>query len=241
MTEEKKKGVRLTERDLRIIIWVNSHRMVTVEQVRKKFNMSFLAAKKRMYELRTVEYLVYDKVFQSKPGVYRVTSKGVAVTNDELPTCKIRLGSYEHDLALVDLAIELEQKQGACWITDRQVRHEKGITGVGTKGHSPDGILEFPSGEKIAVELELSSKGTNRLENILKYYAKSHYKEVWYFVKSDTIAAKIQAFNSSLIRVFSWSDMTEFKHQPNSNVQTDLAIIPKKSEEEKAKDFFRRK
>lgn len=160
MVEEgkKKKGVRLTERDLKIILWINSHRAATAEQVEKKFGISPLAAKKRLYELKSFEYLVYEKVFHEKPGVYRIGAKGKAVTNDELTTTKIRLGSYEHDLALVDLAIMLESKTGANWRTDRQIRHEKGLKGVGVKGHSPDGILEFPSGEKIAVELELSPK-----------------------------------------------------------------------------------
>ncbi|WP_371375237.1 replication-relaxation family protein [Sporomusa aerivorans] len=235
MTEEKKKSVRLTERDLSIMIWINSHRVVTVEQLRRRFGMSLLAAKKRLYELRTAEYLVYEKVFQNKLGVYRVAPKGIAVTNDEFSTCKIRLGSYDHDLALVDLAIALEQRENAIWITDRQIRHENGLKGVGVKGHSPDGILKLKTGEKIAVELELSMKGTNRLEKILKEYNSGQYKEVWYFVKSEAIATKILSGVGSLIRVFLLPDMREFK----ANASTVSQI--NKVEEQKAKDFFRRK
>ena len=48
----------------------------------------------------------------------------------------------------------------------------------GKPGHSPDGVLLFPGGARIAVELELSPKGAGKIENIFMEYAGSQYQEV---------------------------------------------------------------
>jgi hypothetical protein len=211
--------------------------------------MSPLAAKKRLYELKSIEYLIYEKIFHKKSGIYRAGTKGIAITNDELPAVKIRLGSYEHDMQLVDLAIALEQKTGAHWQTDRQIRHEKGLKGVGSKGHSPDGILIYPTNEKIAVELELSEKGTKRLEKILKEYANSQYKAVWYYISSQSIAAKILSAGFPKIKAYTWPEMQEIKaepkqqpkeKEPKANEKGTAAISPKPKPEQITKDFFRR-
>lgn len=240
-SKKKKKGVRLTERDLNIIKWINSHRAATVEQVHKKFGMSPQAAKKRLSELKSSGYLRYEKVFHNKPGIYISDKNGIAVTSDELPAVKIRLGSYEHDLALVDLAVTLEQRTGAYWHTDRQIRHENGIKGVGVKGHSPDGVLEYPSGEKIAVELELSAKGTKRLESILRGYANSRYQGVWYFVSSENNAYRILAYCPPLVRVFLLPNLEEYKSKPDTAPSPPVTAPNSANEKQKLKDFFRKK
>ncbi|HAW58514.1 MAG TPA: hypothetical protein DCX03_05810 [Bacteroidales bacterium] len=238
--KKKKKGVRLTARDLKIISWINSHRAATAEQVHKKFDLSLLSAKKRLYELKSFDYLIYEKIFHDKPGIYRAGAKGIAVTNDSLPTIKIRLGSYEHDTKLIDLAISLEEKTGAHWQTDRQIRHEKGLKGVGNKGHSPDGVLEFKNGNKVAVELELSLKGSKRIEKILKGYSRKEYKEVWYFVGSKSLSPKIIEAGIPFIKVFSFTDMTEIKaeEKPTEKTSGNVQTI---DQQKAVKDFFQRK
>lgn len=233
--------MRLTERDLQIILWINSHRAATAEQVHKKFGMSIQSAKKRLYELKSTDYLIYEKIFHEKPGIYRISPKGIAVTNDDLPPVRIRLGSYEHDQQLVDLAIILEQKTDAVWRTDRQIRHDLGLKGVGIKGHSPDGILEFSSGERTAVELELSSKGKGRIEKILKEYAGSQYRAVWYFVNNHALAGKILSAGIHLIRVFSWPEMKELKINEKTIPPAVSSEISAANPEQKTIDFFRRK
>ena len=242
MAEEPKKikqGIRLTERDLEIIRWINSHRAATVEQVARKLGLSVFTVKKRLSELKSCDYLVYEKLFHEKPGVYRAGAKGAAVTGDSLPVARLTLGSYEHDLQLVDLAVSLEQKTGVQWQTDRQLRHEKGLKGVGAPGHIPDGILIFPGGDRVAVELELSPKGAGRLEKILRDYARRRYKEVWYFVSSDYLAARIQTAALPLIKVFSWPDMVEY-HGMARHTAIKVLLEPTAIEvgQKKTRDFF---
>jgi len=239
---KKGKGVRLTERDLQLIRWINGHRATTAEQVAKKFGLSIPVAKRRLYGLKSLGCLVYEKVFNGKPGIYMAASMGIDAANDQLPAAKFLLGSYEHDLQLVDLAVMLEQKTGAEWKTDRQIRHEKGLKGVGTPGHIPDGVLSFPDGARIAIELELSPKGAGKTEKILKEYAGSRFQEVWYFVNCGYLAARIRSANLSLIRVFSWPNLEEYQESDKSTAAGAL-LEPASIEEEMntARDFFRRR
>lgn len=240
--EKKKKSVRLTERDLQMIRWINGHRAATAEQVAKKFGLGIPTAKKRLHGLKSLDCLVYEKVFQNKPGVYRAAARGIAAASDSLPAARLALGPYEHDLQLVDLAVALEHRTGAQWQTDRQIRREKGLKGVGTPGHSPDGVLVFPGSTRIAVELELSPKGTGKIEKILKEYAGSQYQEVWYFVNCDYLAARIRSAALPLIKVFSWPDLVEYKDMSRPTAAKAL-LEPAAFEEElkTARDFFRRR
>jgi hypothetical protein len=225
-----------------MIGWINGHRVATAEQVAKKFGLGASTAKKRLYGLRSLDCLIYEKIFQGKPGVYRAAARGIAAAGDCLPAVRIVLGSYEHDLQLVDLAIELEHRTGAQWQTDRQIRRDKGLRGVGTPGHSPDGVLIFPGGARIAVELELSPKGAGKIEKILLEYAGSRYQEVWYFVNCDYLAARIRSAALPLLKVFSWPDLNEYKEMPEPTAARAL-LEPSAFEEEMkaARDFFRRR
>ncbi|BBB15139.1 uncharacterized protein RVIR1_06410 [Candidatus Rickettsiella viridis] len=68
------------------------------------------------------------------------------------------------------------------WISERKLKHEKYKLGVGKEGHLPDGILVFADGKQAAIEVELSSKSRQRLDDILKTYATQFtLQEVWYF------------------------------------------------------------
>jgi hypothetical protein len=224
--------------------WINSHRAATAAQVAKRFGISPGAASKRLCQLKSCAYLVYDKIFCAAPGVYRAGARGIAAAADDLPAARLPLGSYEHDLQLVDLALALEHKTGAQWQTERQIRHDKGRTGVGTTGHTPDGILVFPGGGMIAVELELSPKGAAKLEKILKEYAGMRYQEVWYFVNSGYLAARIRRAALPFIKVFSWPDMEEYdmkEYRPKpAAVRAFLESINIEEEGNAARDFFTR-
>jgi hypothetical protein len=225
-----------------MIRWINSHRMATAEQVGRRFGLSASTAARRLYELKKLGCLTFEKVFYGKPGVYRAVARGTAVAGDYLPAARLTLASYEHDLQLVDLALILERQRGALWQTDRQIRHEKGLKGVGTPGHSPDGVLVFPDGVRVAVELELSTKGSGKIEKILKEYAGSRYQEVWYFVTCDYVAARIRSAALDLIKVFSWPELHEYPEQARPTSAKVLLETAINAEElQQSREFFRRR
>jgi hypothetical protein len=238
---KKKDGdVLLTERDVQIIRWINSHRAATLQQVAKKFELGYEVVRHRLSRLRSVDYLVYENLFFHKPGVYMAAAKGVALAGDDLPPVRLQLSSYIHDLQLVDLALRLEQETGVFWMTDRQLRREKGLRGIGTTGHCPDGVLIFPdSNDKVAVELELTSKGMERTEKILEEYAKKQYKEVWYFVGRDLPSSIIKTLFLPFIKVFSWPDMKKYANTPESAAAQLHRVLDRTvNESKKSREFF---
>jgi hypothetical protein len=59
---------------------------------------------------------------------------------------------------------------------------------VGKKGHISDGILMLPQGKQIAIEVEMSVKGKNRLQKILRgYVSQLCIQEVWYYCLPNVI------------------------------------------------------
>lgn len=76
---------------------------------------------------------------------------------------------------IVDVYVKLKEiYPQATWISERSLVHDKCADGLGRRGHLSDGMLIFPDGKKIAIEVELTMKGKNRLERILKGYRILH-------------------------------------------------------------------
>lgn len=206
--------MQLTERDLEMIRWINGHRMATVEQVVQAFDMGKKAAYRRLRAMVEAGYVEHQRIFRDKPGVYFPTSQGIAVSGDDLPAItRITLGTYEHDLQLVDLSIRLVEQTGGQWHPERRIRREKGFLGVGIPGHVPDGLLRLPSGSTVAIELELSVKGNRRIKDILMNYQKGEHgavSEVWYYCRSAAIAQRVRKHAPQLVKTYAWPELTPF-------------------------------
>ena len=149
-----------TRRDAHILRWINGHGFVTVRQAATWLDISYQNTHRRLKLLKDAGYLSTDRVDRSR-YVFRVTRSGIVAGGDDLPPLKtIRFGSFYHDLRLVDLATKLACKTGGDFITERRLRQERSMDGIGIHGHVPDGLLKLNGQKPIAIELELS---TNRL------------------------------------------------------------------------------
>ncbi|OPY61662.1 MAG: hypothetical protein A4E56_01897 [Pelotomaculum sp. PtaU1.Bin065] len=216
----------ITDRDLVIIRWINSHRLVTAEHVKKKFLMSRQSAYRRLKILVEAGYLAYERIFISKPGVYRVTQKGVAVSEDDLPPKGVCLGTYHHDIEIVTLAINLEERTGGKWVPERRIRQELGLKGVGQAGHVPDGFLLLPD-KRVAVEMEQTKKGDARMAKIISYYKNEPtIAEVWYFCCTDTIVKRVSKAVSETgkFKIIKWPEMTEIQVGPVQKPEGQISM-----------------
>ena len=140
--------------------------------------------------------------------VFRLTKSGVARSGDDLQPLKtIAMGSFDHDLQLVNLAMLLERKTGGRFTSERRVRQDRCLTGVGMRGHVPDGLLDADSQKPIAIELELTTKAWRRLQTIMSDYAADlDLCEVWYFAGTESLQRRLKraAHDYPFIKVFSW-------------------------------------
>jgi len=192
-------AIKITHRDLDIIRWINGFGFVETKHIVNKFKISEGTAYTRLKKLVSHGYLKFERIFHGKSGIYRATKLGVNLTNDILPPIKkVKISQYHHDLVLIDLSIILAETIGGTFITERHIRHEKGLKGVGQRGHISDAELVLDN-KKIAIEMELSSKGKTRRRSILNFYLrKFEYKELWYFCGSSEIQNQIKPLITKL-------------------------------------------
>jgi len=187
--------VRLMQRDLELMRWINDCGFVTTDQIRRRLSVGRSTAYDRVYKLVQRKMLLHESVFHHQPGVYRVTAEGVRVCGSPLPSLRrLAIGSFKHDLQVIDLNLSLCERWGGQFVTERQLRHKAGQKGVGNNGHLNDGLLILPD-KRVAIEVELSAKGKSRLARIFEHhYQNTVVDETWYFCGDASIQRSINAF-----------------------------------------------
>lgn len=149
---------------------------------------------------------------------YLPTKRAVARAGDELPPLnRITLGSYVHDLQLVDLAHWLVKETNGAFTPERRLRHERGLIGVGVAGHVADGLLDLGNGKPIAIELELSTKAKRRLAKIIRgYLSDLSIAEVWYFTGSLAVRSGVERAvgDHAFIKIHDWAPSTTTNSRP---------------------------
>ncbi|CAA9464653.1 MAG: hypothetical protein AVDCRST_MAG02-2907 [uncultured Rubrobacteraceae bacterium] len=189
-------GLRLTERDLDVLRFVACHGFATAEQVglscfsgwgdgRLELGVSMTMVYRRLKKLVDADLLRHEYVLHGRPGVYLATRRSAELADAGVPPAKVDLKSFDHDLAVVDLALALEGQTD--WITERQIRAKavsaaRGgggrVSRAGGTGRTPDGLLVSPWGEVWAVELEISGKDNARYLDVFRGYVRRHRERI---------------------------------------------------------------
>lgn len=195
------------KRDEKILRWINGFGFANADQLMRYMGVQKSSCYARLKKLVEGGYLEHEYVLHGASGIYKCTKKGTVASGDHIPPAgDIRLGTFKHDLALVDLGLNLEAETRGSFIPQRQIRHDEGLSGVGQLGHVADGYLNLEGEDKpIAVELELSVKSRARLNSIIEGYGGNlAVKEVWYYTNHASVesALKKAAHSYSFIKIF---------------------------------------
>ncbi|TLY48691.1 MAG: hypothetical protein E6K54_01485 [Gammaproteobacteria bacterium] len=204
--------MKLTSRDIAILQFINEFGFCEMPQL----NQRFALRKPRNYQIvnKLIRHnlLQHERIFYQRHGLFRLTQAGSRFTSLP-PLHRVPLANYQHDLAVLSVYLKLKAfYPNATWISERKLKHDKYKLGVGQQGHLPDGILVFPDGKQIAIEVELSCKSKQRLESILKTYAAQFsLQEVWYFCRP-TMLPRLQEAAKGMppfIKIHSLSEFLE--------------------------------
>jgi hypothetical protein len=207
--------VLLTERDRLILEMAAEHRLILAAHAGALLGVSAPTAARRLRALCTGGYLSTETLFAGRPACYQINRRGLEMIGSGLPRPRIDLRAYDHDVGLVWLWLAA---RGGTFgplgevLSERTLRSRDGgrargsgteplgvrLGGVGPAGlerlHYPDLLLLTPDGRRIAVELELSSKGRTRRERILAGYGSdARIDAVLYLVDQPALARSIQA------------------------------------------------
>jgi hypothetical protein len=205
--------VRITARDRFLLAYAAEHKLVLAAQANALLRTSTPAAARRLRELKADGLLRSDRPFAEQPPCYQVTRQGLGVIESRLPAPRsVDRAGYRHDIGVGWLWLAAH---AGVWgemrevVSERTMRSRDGkspgserfgvrLGGLGAGGrerfHYPDLLLVDPNGHRVAVELELSSKGRRRIEGILAGYAADpRISAVLYLVDRPSVGRVIEA------------------------------------------------
>lgn len=181
----------LTDGEMRILRFINDFGFCENQHIMKRFSLKRSACYLQMHLLIRLGLIVHVFKVPNRPGIYFLTQRGVQFSNHDLsPMPNIPMNTYFHHLSVINLYLKLrESEPNMDWITERRLLRDQ-YNGMAEKiKHLPDGVLVFPDDSRIAIEVEISLKGRDRLDDILTNYAvQSVFKEVWYFCSKQIIS-----------------------------------------------------
>ena len=229
-------GVRITDRDRRLLEFAAKHRLVLSEQAQSLLGATAAAMSTRMGALARAGLLERHAVFDGQPSCFLITRKGLAAVGSRLPTPRLELRTYRHDVGLAWLWVAARRGaygELAVIVSEREMRSADAIGayvargtapygvrlgGVGSGGrprlHYPDLLLMGPRGGRVAVELELTCKTRTRRERILAGYgADPRFDSVVYVVDRPGVARALCA-SAARVGVSQRVSMQRFRPGP---------------------------
>ncbi len=182
--------LRLTARDLELLSFLAEHRFALAAQLGRVVGTSALAAGRRMAALRRAGLVQRARPMRHDATAWSVTRRGLAACESPLGVPReLDLATYRHDVGAAWLAAgarrgvfgELSQvvSERTMRSEDRRSDRPADAPAHGVRlGHGEPGRLHYPdltvvtaSGDRVAFELELSTKSPRRRERILAAYA----------------------------------------------------------------------
>jgi len=189
------------QRDADVLRFVGRFRFVTDQLLAEKFEVSRQQMNLRLRRLANAG-LLQRTDGRTQPRLTMLTRKGARAVDLPIRRSPRTDAQREHELCLVWLVIELERAGTARVRTERECRT---LEAAGAGQYSvfvlqpgrpqerrwPDLVLEG-EGRRSAIELELSAKGTTRLQAIVAAYAAALvYDEVVFLALDVAIARRI--------------------------------------------------
>lgn len=189
--------MQFTKRDSVIIIFLARHKFATATQIAKYVSMSDKSAYRRLKKLVESGYLTNRRIFIQQPGVYLPTASGIDAAGCGIrPRREIALGTYFHDLEVVNIALKFYAK-GYEIETEKEIiaKQNRGIGQIGKKERVPDLVLH-KNNEKIAIEYEKAIKSPGRMKTILNYYARQrNYTRVIFYCEKDVVFKRVEEYS----------------------------------------------
>ena len=213
----------VTPRDEKMLHFVGRHGVVTTAHVAGHLGMGQWAAYRRVRALIAAGLLRRDAVFWKQPEVLRLTPTGARLANLGLAPAELVAAEIRHQLSLVTLSERLlPAHPGSSFRTERELRAEQlrqwrdqGLRPA--LARIPDGVLVLEAGERIALELDRTTKRPRDIERLIDVYRGMYsrdtdegYAGLWWYVRPEACArvrAAVAAKRADdLIHVEEWHD-----------------------------------
>ncbi|HMT02820.1 MAG TPA: hypothetical protein PKD00_05845 [Burkholderiales bacterium] len=174
----------LQDRDLQILQFISKFAYCQERHIMKLCGLSKVNCNKILTRLIKRDYLNKQKVLASSDA-YLFLGKNGCELLDVTFSKKIVLNTLQHDTLLVDLYFILKNQYNCAIYTDKELRvfHK-----VGQIHRVPDLLIN----QEIAVELEITEKSKDRLQEIVNsYIINDEINQVNYYLYNKNLAQKI--------------------------------------------------
>lgn len=231
------RGIRLTDRDRMILAFAAEHRIVLTRQLEA---LTGTDVSKRMRQLARTGHVEEGKHLPLQH--YLIREAGLVAIGSTLKPPRPKLDEYKHDIGLAWLW--LGAHRGAFGpvqevLSERRLRWHDGVrdrppepVGVRLGGidrygnetlHYPDLVLIAGRGGRLAIELELSRKGRERLDAILGGYGSDgRIDRVLYLVEDNPEGKRLGGFVSTAAREMGLSPLVHVERiKPIRTMQED--------------------
>ena len=192
MVCELVKGIRLVDRDKKIIREIDRWRVCQGRHIRELAGFSGQrACDRRLRKLIDAGYISRQKILYGVAGIYQNTSKATKINEEGLQNKnrKIRLEQIVHDIAVLDTAIFFWKEQGIELESIKTELELHRLDGFGVRRHRPDFVYNKDN-KKVCVEIELALKSKHRFENIMRNNFKDYDRQIWIVPTKDSKIAK---------------------------------------------------
>ena len=217
--------LRLTERDYEILHFLFDQKFASLEMLYYRFfdrrkqisdlpPREFFVARQRLQLLRRASLIHTQRVYSEAKSVYLLSPLGLKALQGKLPEVayapaikEVDFRNYDHDrrVSLVRVALEREKKAWN-WISERRIRVKgyavEGVSQALPESLVPDAIFQNSRGERIALEIEVSTRKKSRFENKIQAYreimdsydpAQALIRRVIFVACSDAVARELRA------------------------------------------------
>lgn len=130
-----------------------------------------------------------EKLLLQQPAWVWLSREGLRVLEASYHYLKPKISNYDHYYLTHEVRCYIEARQAAkgiamTWRSERRIRHDNGQDEATKHKHAPDGEV-ITDKNTIAVEIELTQKSKQRIQQILRELA-HQYRTIWYFTNEIT-------------------------------------------------------
>lgn len=202
--------LRIQEKRLKVLGFLRQETYSSPANIQKVMGVTTPHAARKTLKQYEAEGLVRRSEFSFEGAriyLWGITPHGIALSfgesedYEEYPhfdPSRLSLTTVPHHLDTQRIRLELEGKDWTSWQTcDRGefLRRTKAA-------HRPDGIITSPTSEMIAIEVERTIKTKKRYQQIITAHLKDikagHWKEVYYFLPSNTLRQALSRIFASI-------------------------------------------
>ena len=180
--------IELQSRDRHLINLTYEQQFLGVAQAHE-FILSGMVLREKQRRIQELERAGFIRRERSlgcdRSGIIRLTKSGIKLAEinrtERIPQLrKISIQTLHHDSIVTAVRLRLAQLWNATWIPERLIKADD-------YPQVPDGILVFPSGTTLAIEVENSPKGPKRFREIQERWRSNPIKLCLYVASSDVM------------------------------------------------------